>query len=163
MRPAAAIFAVVLSVCCTQAADRTALDWRRLAPETLEHYTALIRLNTTNPPGNETRAATYLKQVLDREGIPSRLYALEPDRANLVARLKGSGKKRPILLLAHTDVVGVQRERWTVDPFAAIRKDGYVYGRGAIDDKDKLAAMLMVFLELKRSKMKLDRDVILLA
>jgi len=163
MRSASRILGFALSVCCSLAADRGKLDWARLAPETLEHYTALIRLNTSNPPGNETRVATYLKQVLDRDGIPSRLYSLEPDRANLVARLKGSGKKRPILLFAHTDVVGVQRERWSVDPFAALRKDGYVYGRGSIDDKDKLAAMLMVFLELKRSKTKLDRDVILLA
>jgi acetylornithine deacetylase/succinyl-diaminopimelate desuccinylase-like protein len=163
MRSFHRIALVMVSVCALAGADRNILDWRRLAAETQEHYTALIRINTTNPPGNETRAANYLKQVLDREGIPSKLYAMEPDRANLVARLKGTGKKRPLLLLAHTDVVGVQKERWSVDPFAAVRKDGYVYGRGAIDDKDKLAANLMVFLQLKRSRLKLDRDVIFLA
>lgn len=155
--------ALLAPVCCLIAADRSNLDWKRLAPETLEHYTALIRINTMNPPGNETKAVNYLKQVLEREGIPSRMYAMEPDRANLVARLKGTGRKRPLLLLAHTDVVGVQRDHWSVDPFAAIRKDGYVYGRGSIDDKDKLAANLMVFLELKRSRVKLERDVIFLA
>ena len=157
------VFAVIASVCCVSAADRTSPDWQRLAPETAEHYYALLRINTSNPPGNETKAANYLKQVLDREGIPSKLYALEADRATLGARLKGTGKRRPSLLRALTDVVGVQRDRWSVDPFAAVRKDGYVYGRGTTDDKDKLAANLMVFLELKRSRVKLDRDVIFLA
>src|SRR5439155_20919164 len=84
-------------------------------------------------------------------------------RANLVARIRGNGKKRPILILAHTDVVGVQREKWAVDPFGSVLKDGYIWGRGAVDDKDSLAANLMVMLLLKRSGAALDRDVIFLA
>ena len=84
-------------------------------------------------------------------------------RANLVARIKGNGSKRPVLVMAHTDVVGVQREKWPVDPFAAIRKDGYIWGRGTVDDKDKLAANLTLMLLLKRTGAKLDRDVIFLA
>ena len=79
-----------------------------------------------------------------------------------MARIKGNGSRRPILILAHTDVVGVQREKWPLDPFGAVLKDGYVWGRGSRDDKDKLAANLMVMLLLKRMKAPLDRDVIFL-
>lgn len=145
------------------AADRYAPDWPKIQAETLEHYTALLKLDTSNPPGNESRAANYVKAVLDREGIPNQLLALDPNRANLVARLKGNGAKRPIIVMGHTDVVGVERARWSVDPFAAIRKGGFIYGRGAQDDKDNLTAGLMVMLMLKRLNVQLDRDVIFLA
>jgi acetylornithine deacetylase/succinyl-diaminopimelate desuccinylase-like protein len=129
----------------------------------LRHYRALVQINTSSPPGNETKVVEYLKHVLDAEGIPSKVFALDPNRANLVARLKGSGAKRPLLILAHTDVVPVQLEKWSVDPFGAVMKDGYVWGRGTNDDKDKLVAMLMSFVTLKRSGATLDRDVIFLA
>lgn len=131
--------------------------------ETLRHFTALLKIDTRNPPGNETKAVEYLKQTLEGEGIPFQIFALDPHRANLVARLKGTGAKRPILIMGHTDTVGTQREKWTVDPLGAVRKDGYVYGRGATDDKDNLVACLMVMLELKRQGVRLDRDVIFLA
>src|ERR1051325_8432505 len=78
-------------------------DWSRLDPEALQHFQALLRLDTSNPPGHEKLAADYLAQVLRREGIPVQLFALEPDRPNLVARLKGNGRRRPILLMGHTD------------------------------------------------------------
>ncbi|MEW6733600.1 MAG: M20/M25/M40 family metallo-hydrolase [Acidobacteriota bacterium] len=123
----------------------------------------LIKIDTSNPPGNETKAAEYLKSLLDREGIPAEIFESEPGRGNLVARLKGSGKKKPLLLMGHLDVVGVERDKWSVDPFAATIKDGYVYGRGAIDDKGHLSAFFTVFLLLHRLKVPLDRDVILLA
>jgi len=137
--------------------------WNKVHAETIEHYTHLLRIDTTNPPGNETKAASYLKGVLDRAGIPAQLFSLDPARANLVARLKGNGSKKPILVMGHTDTVGVQREKWSVDPFAAIRKDGFIYGRGAQDDKDDLTACLMLMLLLEREHVKLDRDVIFLA
>jgi acetylornithine deacetylase/succinyl-diaminopimelate desuccinylase-like protein len=140
-----------------------AIDWDKQKPEILRHFQSLVRIDTTNPPGNETKAVEYLKAVLEREGIPTQTFAMEPNRANLVARLKGNGSKRPILILAHTDVVPVQREKWPVDPFGAILKDGFIWGRGTIDDKDLLATNLMVMLLLKRSGMVLDRDVIFLA
>src|ERR1700704_1747765 len=124
------------------AADKNAVDWKQLEAEIFEHYSSLIRIDTSNPPGNETKAAEYLKKVLDREGIPAQIYELEPGRGNVIARLKGNGSKKPLLVMGHLDVVGVQRERWTVDPFAALRKDGYVYGRGSIDDKDKVTTAL---------------------
>jgi len=144
-------------------AQTPAIQWGQQHAETLRHYRALVQIDTTDPPGNETKAVDYLKKVLEAEGIPTKTFASEPSRANLVARLKGNGSKRPILLMAHTDVVGVQRAKWPVDPFAAVLKDGYVWGRGTSDDKDKLAADLMVMLLLKRSGVALDRDVIFLA
>jgi len=108
-------------------------------------------------------AVDYLKKVLDAEGVPTKTFAMKPNRANLVARLKGNGSKRPLLILAHTDVVGVQREKWPVDPFGAVQKDGYIWGRGTNDDKDKLTANLMVMLTAKRLGAALDRDLIFLA
>ena len=101
--------------------------------------------------------------MLEAEGIPTKTFALDPNRANLVARLKGNGSKRPLLIFAHTDVVPVQIEKWPVDPFGAVMKDGYVWGRGTIDDKDKLTAMLMTMILMKRSRAVMDRDLIFLA
>ena len=123
----------------------------------------LIRLDTTNPPGNETRVARYLKQVADREGIPAELLGDDPERLNFVARLRGNGKQRPLLLIAHSDVVPADRSQWSVDPLAGIEKNGYVYGRGAEDDKQLLAAELAVMVDLHRRKVVLDRDIILLS
>jgi acetylornithine deacetylase/succinyl-diaminopimelate desuccinylase-like protein len=145
------------------AQDRFAVDWSKANAELFEYYSTLLRIDTSNPPGGETKAVNYIKSVLDRAGVPNQVFALEPDRANLVARIKGNGSKRPIIVMGHTDVVGVQREKWSVDPFAAIRKDGYVYARGAQDDKDNLSTGLMLMLLLKRMNVPLDRDVIYIA
>jgi acetylornithine deacetylase/succinyl-diaminopimelate desuccinylase-like protein len=120
-------------------------------------------LDTSNPPGNESIAVDYLKSVLDREGIETKVFALDPKRANLVARVRGNGKKRPLLIMGHTDVVKVDPAKWTHPPFSATREGGYVYGRGAVDDKDNAVAGLMVMLLLKRLNVPLDRDVIFLA
>jgi len=131
--------------------------------ETLRHFQALLRIDTSSPPGNETKAVEYLKQVFEKEGIPYQVFAKDPSRANIVARLKGNGKKRPILILGHTDVVTIDPAKWTHAPFGADREGGYVYGRGTVDDKDNLVAGLMLMLTLKRNNTPLDRDVILLA
>ena len=131
--------------------------------ETIQHFQALLKLDTSSPPGNETRAVEYLKQVFEKEGIPYQVFAKDPSRANFVARLKGNGKKRPILVMGHTDVVTVDPAKWTHPPFGAVRDGGYVYGRGAVDDKDNLVAGVMLMLMLKRQNVPLDRDVILLA
>src|ERR1700733_6746661 len=137
------------------------INWGQQKTEILKHYRDLVQIDTR--AGNETKAVEYIRRVLEAEGIPTKTLALDPARANLVARLKGSGSKRPILILAHTDVVGVQREKWPVDPFGAVMKDGYIWGRGSRDDKPVLAANLMAMLLLKRNKVPLDRDVIFLA
>ena len=140
------------------------LDWTSIETETMQHFQALVRIDTSNPPGNETRAVEYLKQVLDKEGIPYEVFASDLNRANLVVRIKGTGKKKPILVMGHTDVVTVDPKKW-VDhgPFSADIAGGYVYGRGTVDDKDNLVAGLMLVLTLKRSHPALDRDVIFLA
>ena len=137
------------------------VDWDKLRPEILQHYRSLVQIDST--AGHETAVVEYLKKILEAEGIPTSSFALDPNRANLVARLKGNGSKRPLLILAHTDVVGVQREKWPVDPFGAVMKDGYVWGRGTKDDKPVLAANLIAMLMLKRLGIQLDRDVIFLA
>ena len=131
--------------------------------ETLQHFQALLRIDTQSPPGNESKAVEYLKSVFDKEGISYQVFAKDPQRANLVVRIKGNGKKRSLLLMGHTDVVTVDEKKWTFPPFGAVRDGGYVYGRGAIDDKDNLTATLMTILRLKRDNTPLDRDVILLA
>ena len=131
--------------------------------ETLKHFQALLRQDTSSPPGNEIRAVEYLKQVLDAEGIPYQVFAKDPQRPNLVVRIKGNGKKKPILVMGHTDVVTVDPKKWTFPPFDATIDGGYVYGRGTVDDKDNLVAGLMLILQLHRTKAALDRDVILLA
>ena len=101
--------------------------------------------------------------MFDAEGIPSQIFALDPNRSNIVARLKGNGKKRPLLIMGHTDEVTVDASKWKFPPFSATRDGGYVYARGAIDDKDNLTAGLMTMLLLKRMNVPLDRDVIFLA
>lgn len=138
-------------------------DLHQAQTEAVKFLSALVKINTSNPPGNETRAAEYMKRVLAANGIPSRIFESAPGRGNLVARLKGNGKKKPLLLMGHLDVVGVDRNKWTVDPFGSMVKNGYLYGRGSIDDKSMDAADLEVFLLLHRLKVPLDRDVILLA
>ena len=155
--------AVVLAAALVAAQEQKQPDWASVESETLRHFQALLRLDTSSPPGNETRAAEYLKQVLDAEGIPARLVSNDPSRSNVIARLKGSGTKRPLLIMGHTDVVTVDAAKWTHPPFSAAREGGYIYGRGAVDDKDNVAAGLMTMLLLKRQGVPLDRDVIFVA
>ena len=138
-------------------------DWARIEEETMRHFQAILRLDTSNPPGNEMLVVDYLKGVLEGEGIETKVFALDPQRPNLVARLRGSRKKRPVLIMGHTDVVTVDPAKWKHPPFSATREGGYVYGRGTLDDKPSVAAGLMTMLQLKRLKIPLDRDVIFLA
>jgi acetylornithine deacetylase/succinyl-diaminopimelate desuccinylase-like protein len=131
--------------------------------ETLAHFQALVRMDTTSPPGNEKPAADYVAQVLEREGIPVQVFAREARRPNVVARLKGNGRKRPLLIMGHTDTVNVDPAKWQHAPFSADREGGHIYGRGTVDDKDAVTAALMTMLLLKRNFVPLDRDVIFLA
>ncbi len=143
-------------------------DWQSVNAEIVSRLQTIIRFETVNPPGNELPLARYLESTLREEGIETTLFEPQENRAVLVGRLRGSGLKRPVILLAHMDVVGVERGRWTVDPFAGEITDGYLYGRGAIDDKGMLAANLMTILLLKRAlsvgdDAPLSRDVVFLA
>jgi acetylornithine deacetylase/succinyl-diaminopimelate desuccinylase-like protein len=137
-------------------------DWTAIEAETMQHFQGLLRLDTSSPPGNEKIAVAYLVEALKKEGIDAEILG-DANRPNLVARLKGNGTKRPLLIMGHTDVVNVDPTKWTHPPFSATRNGGYVYGRGAVDDKDNLTASLMTILLLKRLNVPLDRDVIFLA
>jgi acetylornithine deacetylase/succinyl-diaminopimelate desuccinylase-like protein len=138
-------------------------DWRALGDEATALLSQYLRINTTNPPGNEIAAARWLAAVLRREGIESQIFEPAPGKANLYARLSGDGSQRPIVMLNHMDVVLASPEFWTVDPFAGLVKDGYVWGRGALDMKGEAIAQLMAMLILKRARIPLKRDVIFLA
>src|SRR5438094_6599974 len=157
-RQTALVFAIASTTVLAQAPTQP--DWKALEEETMRHYRAVLRLDTRNPPGNEHIVAEYVKKVLDAEGIPSQIVGSDMNRPNLVARLKGNGRKRPLLIMGHSDVVTVDDAKWKFRPFSATRDGGYVYGRGTVDDKDNLTASLMTLLLLKRLKVPLDRDVV---
>ncbi|MEY4636472.1 MAG: putative succinyl-diaminopimelate desuccinylase [Acidobacteriota bacterium] len=137
-------------------------DWAKVEEETLRHFQAILKMDSSDPPGKEDHVVAYLKQVLEADGIAVQTYAMEAHRPNLVARIKGSGKQRPLLLMGHSDTVNVDPKKWTHPPFGAVRDGGYIYGRGTVDDKDNVIANVMTMLMLKRLNVKLDRDVILL-
>jgi len=138
-------------------------DFTAAREEAVRFLSGYLRIDTVNPPGNETRGAQYLKEILAREGISSEIFESAPGRGNLVARIKGNGTKKPVLIMSHIDVVGVEKDKWTADPFGGSIRDGLVYGRGAVDDKSTGIACLEVMLLLHRLKIPLDRDVIFLA
>jgi acetylornithine deacetylase/succinyl-diaminopimelate desuccinylase-like protein len=123
----------------------------------------LIRINTTNPPGNETVAAKFLAERLNREGLKCELLESAPERGSVITRLKGTGEKPSLLLLSHLDVVAADAKEWSVDPFGGVVKDGFVWGRGALDMKGMTAIEFMVLKLLKRNGVKLKGDVILAA
>ena len=142
-------------------------DWAAVASRTVTHVQAMIRMNTTNPPGNELPVARYLEGVLKGAGIETFLFEPAPGRGALVARIKGNGSRRPVILMGHMDVVGVERGKWAMDPFAGEIADGYLNGRGAIDDKGMLAANLMTMLLVQQHVIDaggtLARDLVFVA
>src|SRR3984957_6864555 len=135
-------------------------DWTKINDEAMRHFQALVQIDSTDPPGNETKVVEYVKKVLEAEGIPAMLVAKDPARANLIARIKGNGSKKPLLIMGHSDTVRVDVSKWMFPPFSATRQGGFVYGRGTLDDKSDLMAAMMTMLLLKRSNVPLDRDVI---
>jgi acetylornithine deacetylase/succinyl-diaminopimelate desuccinylase-like protein len=137
-------------------------DFDASAREALGLLQSYLRIDTTNPPGHERLAADFLKDAFDREGIENRIYDLGNGRANILARLPGSGLGRPILLLNHMDVVPADAARWSVPPFSGDVREGFVWGRGATDMKGTAICQLMTLLLLKRSGVSLDRDVLFL-
>ncbi len=139
------------------------MNWDQLLNEAIQHLQEYLRIQTTNPPGNEIEGARFFKKNFDAESIHSELFEPSPGRGNLLATLKGNGKKRPILLLNHMDVVPVEKKNWEVDPFAGIIKDGYLYGRGTLDNKSMGIAEMMTLLILKREGIPLKRDILFFA
>jgi acetylornithine deacetylase/succinyl-diaminopimelate desuccinylase-like protein len=140
------------------------------AQEAVDLLRELIRFDTINPPepgsgkrnADESALLRHVKGILAADGIDSEIYEREPGRGNLVARVKGTGEKRPLLLMAHVDVVNVDRSQWDVDPLAGEVRDGFVWGRGALDDKDDAAIFVQVLRVLARSQARLSRDVVLM-
>ena len=147
----------------TLSAQARPIDWDALARESQTVLADYLRVNTTNPPGNELLGARFLKAILDREGIEAQILdtvEIGPNRASLYARLRGSGSKKAIALVHHIDVVPVNPSSWSVDAFSGTTKDGYIWGRGAIDMKGNGIAQLMAMIALKRSGVPLTRDVV---
>ncbi len=164
--PAHALGQAPSQATAAQAAPASPSNLSQIEVEAVGWLQNLIRINTTNPPGNELVAAKYLAGILEQEGIHAETFESTPGRGFLVARLSASAMPDPsraLLLMGHLDVVGVDKTKWKVDPFGAVMQDGYLYGRGAIDDKGMTAANLAVFVALKRSGARLSRDVIFLA
>ncbi len=142
------------------------MNWKLMTDETVGNLVRLIKEQTVNPPGNELQAILVVKDILEASGVTPEMYKIVeplPGRANLVTRLRGDGSERPLLLSGHVDVVPVERELWTHDPFGGEIIDGMVWGRGALDMKGFLAMYLEVFLEIYRRKVPLKRDIILAA
>ena len=139
------------------------MNWQALGDEAVDLLATYLRIDTTNPPGNEIAGAQFLAAALSRDGIESRTVESAPGRANLVARLGGDGSLGAIVLHHHIDVVYADRRFWTVDPFGGEIKDGFLYGRGALDMKSTGILQLAALLALKRAGARLRRDVIFLA
>jgi acetylornithine deacetylase/succinyl-diaminopimelate desuccinylase-like protein len=138
------------------------IEWEEVQQEALELFVQYLKIDTTNPPGNEIRATNFFSGICKREGIEHRVFESFPGRGTIWARVRGDGTLRPIILLNHTDVVPHNREFWSVDPFGGVIKDGFIYGRGAMDMKSLGIAQFVTLLVLKRSNAQLKRDVIFL-
>ena len=139
------------------------IDWSALEAESQRVLSDYLKINTTNPPGNELQGALFLKNILEREGFAVQLLdssELGPGRVNLYTRLKGNGSKKAIALVHHIDVVPASPQFWDVDPFSGAVKDGYIWGRGALDMKGEGVAYLMAMIAIKRSGMPLNRDIV---
>jgi len=138
-------------------------DWDAVHNEAIDLLCQFLRIDTSNPPGNERLACDFIGAILEREGIPYELFDAGDDRVSLRAVLPGDGSKRPFMLLNHTDVVPVQREFWDEEPFSGLIKDGHIWGRGALDMKGLGIVQLVTFLNLKRLGIPLARDVVFFA
>jgi len=138
------------------------IDWKALDDEAVTILSRYIQIDTTNPPGNEVKAAQFLKAIFDREGVEARIIESAPGRGNIYARLKGNGSKKAILLMHHMDVVPAEAKLWKVPPFSGAVKDGVIWGRGSLDNKGAGIFQLLTLLALKRQNVQLKGDVIFL-
>jgi acetylornithine deacetylase/succinyl-diaminopimelate desuccinylase-like protein len=143
-------------------ASDSGIKWEEIQAEALKLFIEYLKLDTTNPPGNEISAARFFGEICKREGIEYRIFEPVPGRGTIWARIRGDGNLRPVVFLNHTDVVPHDREFWSVDAFSGVVKDGFIYGRGAMDMKSLGMAQFMTLLTLKRAKVPLKRDVIFL-
>src|SRR5829696_2359136 len=154
---------IVLAFVAVCRGSAQAPNWPQLEAEALKTLQGYVRINTSNPPGDVTRAADFLADILEREGIDVKRYESGPGRSILLARLKGNGTGgKAILLESHMDVVPTDPARWTQDPFGAAISDGKMWGRGTIDMKGIGTSYLYAFVMLHRQKVPLTRDVLLM-
>ena len=159
------ILTVALCVVVLTSAARAqngGIDWPHYQDMAVDLMQQYLRVNTSNPPGNEIEAARFFKKIFDQHGIENEIFEYKPGRANIIARLKGNGSKRPIILLSHTDVVTAEPSAWQVDPFSGVIKHGSIWGRGALDMKGEGLFHLMTMILLKQEGASLSRDVIFL-
>jgi acetylornithine deacetylase/succinyl-diaminopimelate desuccinylase-like protein len=133
------------------------------ADEVVALLSDVIKIDTTNPPGNEEAAAQFVQDFLRKEGLESEIFSPAPGRGNVMATIEGRERGKPIILLSHSDVVPAREEEWSVPPFSGMVKDGFIYGRGAIDMKSQLVAMLLAFVTLKREGITPENDIVFLA
>lgn len=143
-------------------AAQAKFDWEALDNEAVTLLSRYIQIDTTNPPGNELKAAQFLKSILDREGIESRIIESARGRANFYARLKGDGSRKAIALMHHMDVVPADGRLWKVPPFSGAVKGGEVWGRGSLDNKGAGIFQVLTLIALKRQNIRLRGDVILI-
>ena len=159
------VLSVVFFIPAAVIAQSVQNDWQAIGEETVDNFRKYLSINTANPPGNVSVAADFFKETMEKEGISVELLWTDRDngKVNVLARLNGSGNKRPLMLLNHMDTVPVDESGWSVDPFAGIEKDGYLYGRGALDMKNFGIVQLMTMVLLARNNIQLDRDVVFVA
>jgi acetylornithine deacetylase/succinyl-diaminopimelate desuccinylase-like protein len=157
------ILVLVISSQANAQDGQAKIDWPRYQDMAVDLMQKYLRINTSNPPGNEIETAKFFKALFDQNGIPNEVFEYKPTRANIIARLKGNGSKRPIILLSHMDVVTADPNAWEVDPFSAEIRQGSIYGRGALDMKSEGLLHLMTMLILKQQNVPLSRDVIFIA
>jgi acetylornithine deacetylase/succinyl-diaminopimelate desuccinylase-like protein len=156
---AVAILALLALATSSFAQSAPQIDWNKVDSEALDDFRAYLRFDTTNPPGNTAAAIAYLKAILDKEGIATETFESKPWMVTLVARIPGPAGVKPLLLMSHADVVPAVGANWTHPPFGAEVKDGYVWARGAIDNKAHGIMALMTMLALKRNHVALRRGV----
>jgi acetylornithine deacetylase/succinyl-diaminopimelate desuccinylase-like protein len=140
-----------------------AIPWPDVHAEALDIFTRYLRIDTSNPPGNEALAAHFLGDLLAAEGFDCTYLTPQPNRDILLATLPGDGSKRPMMLCNHTDVVPVEAEYWTKPAFDGLVEDGRIYGRGAVDMKSAGVMQLITMLLLKRRGLPLRRDLVFCA
>ncbi len=143
-------------------AAQAKIDWKVIEVEAVSLLSRYIQVDTSNPPGNEIKAAQFLKRIFDREKIEARIIESAPGRASIYARLKGNGSKKAIVLMHHMDVVPAEARLWKELPFSGALKDGVIWGRGSLDNKGGGVMELMTLLALKRQKIQLKGDIIFL-
>jgi len=150
----------VLALSLTVPAASQQIDWAKINDEAMRNYQSLVQIDSTT---TEVGVAALVRKTLEAEGIAVSIVAKDPAHPNVISRIKGNRSKKPLLIMGHSDTVKVDLSKWTFPPFSATRHDGYVYGRGTLDDKSNLFAVMMTMVLLTRTKAKLDRDVILVS